>query len=257
MMIPEVMNHMDKEKEATTAKEVASQEEKKDLRRSNPTGLPKSWKRFLSKKWVFPAVYLGTLALILALIFWYPSSTQPTLDKDGALPDLVNNTDQGLAGKGEESMPVATPEEHLAWPVREGLQFSIARTFYDDQAGDEQKAQAVVHYAGGYYPNTGIDITANGESFDVIAAGSGDVIRAEKDPAVGNVIWIQHGNNRVTVYESLDELKVKKGDKVKQGDLLGKAGRNNFGKDLGVHLHFEVRDQDTPLNPIAILPEMK
>ncbi|MBE3553882.1 MAG: M23 family metallopeptidase [Thermicanus sp.] len=243
---------MDKEKEVTT-QEATSKEETKDLRRSNPTDLPKSWKRFLSKKWVFPAAYLGALAIILALIFWYQSATQPTLDKDGALPDLVNNTDQDLAGQGEESMPVATPEEHLSWPVKEGLQFSIARTFYDDQAGDEQKAQAVVRYAGGYYPNTGIDITADGESFDVIAAGSGEVIRAEKDPVVGNVIWIQHGKDRVTVYESLDDLKVKKGDKVKQGDLLGKAGRNNFGKDLGVHLLEMDQDAKSHRN----LPEMK
>lgn len=254
MMIHEVMNHMDKEKEVK-AQDAAQTEEKKELSRSNQKRPATSWKRFLSQKWVFPAAYLGAAAIILALIFWYQSSTQPTVDKDSRLPELVNGTTQET--EDGETMPVATPEEHLAWPVKEGLNFTIARTFYDDQASEEDQAKAVIQYGNGYYPNTGIDITAGGGNFDVYAALSGEVIRAEKDPVVGNVVWIKHPNDRVTVYESLSEITVKQGDQVKQGDLIGKAGRNNFGKDLGIHLHFEVRDKDAPVNPVSLLPELK
>lgn len=255
MMIHEVMNPMDKEKEVK-AQDGAQSEEKQELSRTKPTDPAKSWKRFLSQKWVFPAAYLGAAAIILAIIFWVQSSVQPTVDKDGKLPELTNGTVQNDVNGGE-SLPAATPEEHLAWPVKEGLSFTIARTFYDEKATAEEQAKAVVQYANGYYPNTGIDITAGDQGFDVLAAASGEVIRAEKDPVVGNVVWLKHPNNRVTVYESLGEMNVKTGDQVKQGDLLGKAGRNSFGKELGIHLHFEVRDQDAPVNPVALLPEMK
>jgi stage II sporulation protein Q len=57
------------------------------------------------------------------------------------------------------------------------------------------------------------------------------------------------------VYQSLGEISVKAGDEVKQGALIAKAGRSELEKDLGVHLHFEVRENGTPVNPLALLDE--
>jgi stage II sporulation protein Q len=51
------------------------------------------------------------------------------------------------------------------------------------------------------------------------------------------------------VYQSLDEVKVQKGQTVHQGDVLGKAGKNRFEKDAGNHLHFEIRKENQSVDP--------
>lgn len=56
-----------------------------------------------------------------------------------------------------------------------------------------------------------------------------------------------------TVYQSLADVKVAKGDTVKKGDTLGTAGRSELEKALGVHVHFEVYDNNKPVNPTSLL----
>ncbi|MGW9128919.1 peptidoglycan DD-metalloendopeptidase family protein, partial [Paenibacillus chitinolyticus] len=51
------------------------------------------------------------------------------------------------------------------------------------------------------------------------------------------------------VYQSLDNVTVKPGDEVTQGQVLGSAGRNEYEKDAGIHLHFEVRVDNKAVNP--------
>jgi stage II sporulation protein Q len=102
--------------------------------------------------------------------------------------------------------------------------------------------------------NTGIDLAeADNKTFDVSAALSGKVMVAEQHPLNGNVVEIKHADGIVTVYQSLGELQVKVGDEVKQGTVIGKAGRSELEKDLGIHLHFEVRKDGKPVNPNLLL----
>jgi stage II sporulation protein Q len=53
----------------------------------------------------------------------------------------------------------------------------------------------------------------------------------------------------VTVYQSLADVKVKEGQKVKKGDVIAKAGRNQFEISAGNHLHFELRKGKQSVNP--------
>jgi stage II sporulation protein Q len=48
----------------------------------------------------------------------------------------------------------------------------------------------------------------------------------------------------------LQEVNVSEGDKVKQGDVLGKAGRSLINEEAGVHAHFEIRKDGVPVNPL-------
>lgn len=68
----------------------------------------------------------------------------------------------------------------------------------------------------------------------------------------GNVIEIQHGNE-FTLYGHLSEIGVSVGQKVKQGDVIGKVG--NTGNSTGPHLHFEIRKQQMggQVDPAPIL----
>lgn len=67
----------------------------------------------------------------------------------------------------------------------------------------------------------------------------------------GNCVKIDHGGGWTTLYAHLSRVDVKKGDAVKQGQVLGVAG--NTGRSFGVHLHFEVRYHDTRLDPTPYL----
>lgn len=71
----------------------------------------------------------------------------------------------------------------------------------------------------------------------IMAAGDGKVIESSMRGANGNFVVIQHANGIVTKYLHLSKRDVKKGDKVKQGDIVGRLGAT--GRVTGAHLHYE------------------
>lgn len=96
----------------------------------------------------------------------------------------------------------------------------------------------------------GIDINLNrGDA--VVAAFDGMVRIAQSKGAFGNVVIIRHYNGLETVYAHLSKIKVKKGQIIKGGQLIGLGG--NTGRSSGPHLHFEVRFKGQALNPSNII----
>ncbi len=98
------------------------------------------------------------------------------------------------------------------------------------------------HYKGGLH--NGIDYVAQ-ESKSIIAPAKGKI------KAVGNMgnygygkwVAIDHGNGLVTLYGHFDSIKVSRGDKIKQGETIGKMG--NTGFSTGPHLHFSIFAEST------------
>lgn len=92
----------------------------------------------------------------------------------------------------------------------------------------------------------GIDIHLN--KGDVVKAAFNGMVRiARKQGAYGNVVIIRHYNGLETVYAHLSKIKVKPGDVVTAGQLIGLGG--STGRSSGPHLHFEVRFKGQALNP--------
>ena len=85
----------------------------------------------------------------------------------------------------------------------------------------------------------------------VSAINSGTVILARFLYFEGNCVVIDHGQGLLTLYLHLSEFKVKEGDVVKRGQLIGLSGAT--GRATGPHLHIAVRWQGTYLNPAALL----
>lgn len=99
--------------------------------------------------------------------------------------------------------------------------------------------------------HTGIDL-ANSLGTPVYAAAMGVVTYSGYKGSYGNVIIIYHGKNGYsTVYAHNSKLLVEVGDSVKKGDLIAKMG--STGSSTGSHLHFEIRMNNEPINPLNVL----
>jgi len=95
--------------------------------------------------------------------------------------------------------------------------------------------------------HTGIDIGApSGQS--IKAAADGLVIYSGWVNGYGNTLIIDHGNGITTLYGHTSKLLVGKGKVVKAGDVVAKVG--STGNSTGPHLHFEVRKNGVPINPM-------
>jgi len=85
----------------------------------------------------------------------------------------------------------------------------------------------------------------------VVSAENGTVITSGKTKGPGNYIEIKHKNNLVTRYLHLYKRYVKKGAKVKRGQIIALSG--DTGISTGPHLHFEVQKNGTPVTPTSYL----
>ncbi len=93
----------------------------------------------------------------------------------------------------------------------------------------------------------GMDFASN-VGTRVYATGEGTVISAGWKSAYGNLIEIDHGYGYMTRYAHLSKIDVRVGQKVTRGDYIGQVG--NTGKSTGPHLHYEVRHDGVPQNPV-------
>ncbi len=98
--------------------------------------------------------------------------------------------------------------------------------------------------------HTGIDV-ANSTGTTVTAADAGKVTFASSNGSYGNLIIIDHENGYQTYYAHLSKFAIKKGDRVYKGQKIGEVG--NTGRSTGPHLHFEVRKNGTPINPLGFV----
>ncbi|QZY55790.1 murein hydrolase activator EnvC family protein [Crassaminicella profunda] len=95
--------------------------------------------------------------------------------------------------------------------------------------------------------HTGIDIGIK-YGKRIVAAGDGTVIKAGWYGAYGKAVMIDHGGGIITLYGHNSKLVVREGQKVKRGQTISKCG--STGWSTGAHLHFEVRKNGSPTDPI-------
>ena len=96
----------------------------------------------------------------------------------------------------------------------------------------------------------GIDFPAESGTA-IVAAASGLVVEAGWHPQYGKIVEIDHGNGLVSRYAHASQLGVKEGDLVVRGQHIGAVGTT--GRSTGPHLHFEVRLNGVPQNPVRFL----
>lgn len=85
----------------------------------------------------------------------------------------------------------------------------------------------------------------------VRAPADGVVAKAEWANGYGNVVYVSHGNGFSTRFGHLSAFNVKPGQRIRRGDVIGFVG--STGRSTGPHLHYEVRLNNNPVNPLAYI----
>ena len=136
------------------------------------------------------------------------------------------------AGSTSGDTPAATPSAAgLIWPVNGPITSPFGPRW------------------GGFHP--GIDIGVP-EGTPIHAAAAGTVIYCGWESGYGNLVVIDHHNGLATAYGHQSRVAVSCGQDVAQGDVIGYSGCTGFC--TGPHLHFEVRVNGAPVDPLGYLP---
>jgi len=98
--------------------------------------------------------------------------------------------------------------------------------------------------------HNGIDIPAP-YGTPIYATADGTVGRAQRLGGYGNYVEIEHGNAIETRYGHMSRFVVQSGQRVKKGDIIGYVG--STGRSTGNHLHYEVRIDGAPVNPLPFV----
>jgi len=139
--------------------------------------------------------------------------------------------------KAKKQFSETAPDVDFIWPVTGRISsiFGLRRFF------NEQERR----------PHSGLDIAAV-EGTPIKATASGTVIDSGDFFFSGNMIYLDHGQGLVSLYAHMSKIKVKPGDVVKQGDIIGEVGQT--GRVTGPHLHFAIIANQTLIDPVFMLP---
>ena len=103
---------------------------------------------------------------------------------------------------------------------------------------------------GGEKFHYGVDLGA-GAGEDIRAAEAGEAVEVGVDASYGNYILLRHGDSIYTLYTHCESLLTAQGDVVQKGQVIATVGET--GGATGPHLHFEIRDEDTWLDPAEFI----
>ena len=134
------------------------------------------------------------------------------------------------ASSAARAVEVGHGEGTLQWPLRGVLYARFGRK--------------------GKEPHDGIDLAAPAGT-PVKTAAPGSVLFAGEQKGYGLLAIVDHGEGLVTLYAHNRDLRVTTGQKVHEGQVIATVGES--GKTSGPHLHFEVRKQGVPVDPVASL----
>ena len=187
-----------------------------------------------------PVLFLFIMALVVLPVLTLKFVSKEPEEVDYTMDEVIDS-----------DLPVVSETTTIINPYLD-QSVTVKKGYYDYKADEDSQISAIVKHDNIYIQNMGIDYV--GENvFDVVAILNGTVTKVSEDEELGKIVEITHDNGIVSIYQSLSEINVKKDDTVTQGLVIGKSGENKLDKDLGNHLHFEIYENGSEVNPLNYL----
>ena len=196
------------------------------------------------RKFIIYSVYSICFVLMLSVIVAYNASNKESegltnIDYD-YVEDIIEPNIESVNNESDDENKIAKPYK------REDIK--IVKNYYNYKENEKSQINSINYYNNTYFQNNGI-CYSNGNPFEVYSVLDGVVTDITKDELVGNSITIKHNDNSYSVYQSIKDIQIKKGDKVTKGTLLAYSNVSNFNKDLKNHLYFELVINGKNVNP--------
>ena len=192
-------------------------------------------------------VKLKKLPLIVAILVLIPVLTVIIFSKES----MKKTNDLVTTDTISDTVPVINETRKMINPYTD-TSVTISKSYYDYKGEATEQEKSITVYENTYIQNTGIDYVST-NTFDVISVLDGTVVTVKEDELLGKVIEVKHDNGLITSYQSLSEITVQKNDKIKHGQVIGKSGTNELDKEIGNHLHFEIYENGSSVNPLNYL----
>ena len=192
-------------------------------------------------------VKLKKLPLIVAILVLIPVLTVIIFSTES----MKKTNDLVTTDTISDTVPVINETRKMINPYTDSS-VTISKSYYDYKGEATEQEKSITVYENTYIQNTGIDYIST-NTFDIVSVLDGTVVTVKEDELLGKIIEIKHDNGLITSYQSLSEITVQKNDKIKQGQVIGKSGTNELDKEIGNHLHFEIYENGSSVNPINYL----
>lgn len=158
-------------------------------------------------------------------------------------PDTARRFDSVMTSLDRVNlMRLAVNQVPLAMPLGSDFRFTSGFGVRKDPKGR------------GYRMHAGLDFAAR-TGTPIYVTADGVVIDAHRENGYGNVVRVKHASGTETIYAHLNRIRVKSGQQLSRGDRIGDMG--STGRSTGTHLHYEVRVNGTPVNPMQYLEAAK
>lgn len=173
------------------------------------------------------------------------TETPPTDSSSGTVDNTVS--DEPYSSESTTSA-AAEPEEPVSKP--ETVSFSMPVQGEIIKNYSEKELQYSATY-GDMRIHTAVDIACE-DGTVVSSAANGTVVSVEESASLGTVVTIDHGNSITAKYASLKDVKVKAGDKVTSGDIIGSVTAVPSECADQSHLHLEVYKDGHAASPLSV-----
>lgn len=197
--------------------------------------------RLKLKRWATATIYLSLILIVFVSMVFISNKLDnyygDSLNLSYILKDFIDN-DTPVANIKNESITKPFDKENITTDI----------DFYDKDADEESQQKSLILYENTYMPNTGILYTSE-EQFDVLSTLDGKITKISKDELLGNVVEITHSNTLTTTYYSIDNVKVKENQTIKQGEVIGTSGKNNISSTSDNMMLFEVSLNGNNIDP--------
>lgn len=199
-------------------------------------------KRLKLKPFVLPTLYIMLIVSIMMLSISTLYKPKPKEQKD------LNTTEEEVF---DTIIPVVNAEDVYVKDPFSGDNIEETIGYYNYLADKDSQEKSIIKYDKTYLQNTGITYSSENE-FNIVSILDGEVTKIYSNDILGNVIEITHDNNLISVYQMVNSIKVKEGDKVQIGQTIATSGTSKISTK-GHNLHFEIIKDGTNKDPKTII----